>query len=99
MLTRRYTAIKSNVDVNYKLREMTMAKKIGKRKMTECFAFLDSLRESGITNMFGAAPYVMNACGLGREDASKVVGAWMRTFSKEKSPADRAKEHLTQASS
>lgn len=47
----------------------------------EMFEFLDDLRESGETNMFGAGPYVQEAFGLSRADARKVVMEWMETFS------------------
>ena len=47
----------------------------------EMFEFLDDLRESGETNMFGAGPYVQEAFGLSRSDARKVVMEWMGTFS------------------
>lgn len=58
-------------------------------KMTECFAYLDDLRESGV-NMFGAAPYVKRACKLKDPQAKEAVVLWMRTFDPDKSPADRA---------
>ena len=47
----------------------------------EMFLYLDGLRESGVTNMFGASPYLQRAFGLERKHASEVLGEWMRTFS------------------
>ena len=44
------------------------------------FEYLDRLRESGVTNMFGAGPYVEGAFGLGRNEAGELVGEWMATF-------------------
>ena len=42
------------------------------------FEFLNRLRESGETNMYGAAPYVQCAFpGMTRREATKVVAAWM----------------------
>lgn len=59
----------------------------------EYFAYLDVLRESGVTNMFGARPYLVEEFGLPKAEASKVLSAWMQTFGKgDKSPAERAKE-------
>lgn len=46
----------------------------------EVFEYLDALRQSGVTNMFGAAPYVEKEFGLGRNAARKLVVAWMDTF-------------------
>lgn len=43
--------------------------------------YLDELRRPGITNMFGAAPYLRNAFpALDKAQASKILGEWMRTF-------------------
>ena len=49
--------------------------------LTKHFLFLDNLRESGITNMFGATPYLQEIFGLKRGDATRVLSAWMRSFS------------------
>jgi hypothetical protein len=43
--------------------------------------FLDDLRESGITNMYGAASYLRDEFGLGEADSVLVLVYWMRTFS------------------
>jgi hypothetical protein len=42
--------------------------------------YLDELRESGITNMYGAAPYVRDEFDLSIGDARKVLSYWMSTF-------------------
>lgn len=47
----------------------------------EMLEFLDELRESGVTNMFGASPYLREAFDLSRADASAVLVYWMHTFS------------------
>jgi predicted oxidoreductase len=52
----------------------------------EVFEFLDNLRESGKTNMFGAAPYVQEVFDLNKFEARYLVSEWMRTFS-ERHPA------------
>lgn len=44
------------------------------------FSFLDRLRESGATNMFGAGPYVEEHFDLNRRDAGDLVIKWMTTF-------------------
>jgi hypothetical protein len=49
----------------------------------EHLEFLDDLRESGATNMFGAVPYVLREFpDLSEDQASAVLGYWMKTFSK-----------------
>lgn len=42
--------------------------------------FLDELRESGETNMFGATPYLMNEFGIDRKEAHEILSAWMKSF-------------------
>lgn len=41
------------------------------------FIFLNRLRESGRTNMFGASPYLSESFDLNRREASKVLMEWM----------------------
>lgn len=46
------------------------------------FDFLDDLRESGITNMYGAVPYLVQEFPeLSKEEAKKILLSWMETFS------------------
>jgi len=46
----------------------------------QVFEYLDDLRESGVTNMFGAGPYVEAVFGLPTKEARKLLGRWMDTF-------------------
>ena len=46
----------------------------------EYLDYLDKLRESGITNMFGAAPYLQAEFDLTKQEAKDVLVYWMRTF-------------------
>jgi len=47
----------------------------------EHLEFLDELRESGVTNMFGARPYLMRAFPeLTEKEASSILSHWMHTF-------------------
>ena len=46
--------------------------------------YLDDLRESGITNMFGAGSYVEEEYPqLKRREAGEILSYWMETFGKE----------------
>ena len=49
----------------------------------EHLEFLDQLRELGVTNMFGAVPYLIEAFDLTRDEASKILSYWMKTFGQE----------------
>ena len=43
--------------------------------------FLDNLRESGVTNMFGARPYILEEYPeLSRNEAQDILTYWMKTF-------------------
>jgi hypothetical protein len=44
----------------------------------EYFDYLEELRRSGDTNMFGATPYLNAAFGLGRKRAIEVLTKWMK---------------------
>lgn len=44
--------------------------------------YLDELRDSGETNMFGAGAYLREVFDLDRKDASVILSYWMETFSK-----------------
>ena len=46
----------------------------------EVFEYLEELRESGETNMFGAHTYVMNDFEVSKFMAIKLVSAWMETY-------------------
>ena len=56
------------------------------------FRYLDALRESGATNMFGAGRYLAQAFGLSKQEAGDVLVAWMKTFSRSKTAEQRAVE-------
>lgn len=58
----------------------------------DVFSYLDDLRESGVTNMFGAASYVEKKFRVDNHLASRYLLEWMRTFSREKSLEERVVE-------
>ena len=55
----------------------------------EYFAFLEDLRQSGITNMFGAAPYLRKEWPeLTRTEARDILLSWMDWFDEDKVVSD-----------
>lgn len=46
----------------------------------EYFEYLDELRDSGVTNMFGATPYLEEEFGVSKREARVILKEWMRTF-------------------
>ncbi len=43
------------------------------------FDYLEALRESGITNMFGATPYIERVFNVPRKEAVSLLIEWMET--------------------
>jgi len=46
----------------------------------EMFEYLDTLRETGVTNMFGAGTYLQQAFGVDRKEAKNILLEWMKTY-------------------
>lgn len=49
----------------------------------EALTFLNFVRESGVTNMFGAAPYVEDEFGIDKREARRLLQLWMQNFNEE----------------
>ena len=45
------------------------------------FEYLDDLREEGVTNMYGAVPYIREEFGCDKYKAKAFLLKWMGTFS------------------
>ena len=45
----------------------------------QIFEYLDNLRESGITNMFGAGIFLQEEFGLGKHEAREILVKWMKS--------------------
>ena len=46
----------------------------------EYFSFLVDLRDSGVTNMWGAGPYLEDEFNLTKQEAKDVLLAWIKSF-------------------
>jgi hypothetical protein len=46
----------------------------------EYFNFLVDLRDSGVTNMWGAGPYLEDEFNLTKQEAKDVLLAWIKSF-------------------
>ena len=53
---------------------------IGGVRLSRAYEYLDELRESGVTNMFGAAPYLRKEFECERDPSNQIVKAWMEDF-------------------
>ena len=60
---------------------------IRKRETTEfekeVFMYLNALRKSGITNMFGAGLYVKDEFGISSRESTNLLLLWMKNFNDE----------------
>lgn len=69
-----------------KEREKTIEKltPVGVRKTTEqereVLEYLNTLRESGATNMFGATPYIIEEFQIGSIESRRLLSLWMNNF-------------------
>jgi hypothetical protein len=58
--------------------------------------YLDGLRESGVTNMFGAGVYIQEAFGVTQQEALQILKYWMKTFD-ERGGRDNVKQNPNEA--
>ena len=47
----------------------------------EHLQYLDELRASGDTNMYGAGPYLAQEFGITQSESHEILGYWMKSFS------------------
>ena len=48
----------------------------------EVFSFLVKLRDTGVTNMWGAAPYISKHLGASPDEAAYWLVTWIKSFEK-----------------
>ena len=69
------------VQYNYTKRRREMADTTTYEEQTmRHYKYLVKLRNSGVTNMYGAGPYIMRKFGVERNESHVILGAWMDTF-------------------
>ncbi len=57
--------------------------------------FLDKLRDSGATNMFGAGEWLQKAFkGLNRQEATAILAYWMQTFTVDRQHAKTLRDSI-----
>jgi hypothetical protein len=49
----------------------------------EVLEYLNTLRDSGVTNMFGATPYIEDEFGLNKKESKRLLLLWMNNFNDE----------------
>lgn len=45
--------------------------------------YLEKLRRSGVTNMYGAAPYLEAVFGISHREAVSILSDWMKNYNRE----------------
>jgi hypothetical protein len=66
-------------------------------ELIEAFEYLDELRESGRTNMFGAASYIHDELCWEKNEALEALKLWMETFDHEQTVEERVAKALSEA--
>jgi hypothetical protein len=46
----------------------------------EVFEYLDMLRKTGVTNMFGATPYIVKEFDIPTKEARELLMKWMKRW-------------------
>lgn len=59
-------------------------KNLTKKERKEVLLYLDDLRDSGVTNMFGASIYIQEEFGYGKTTSAKLLADWMNTYAERK---------------
>lgn len=70
-----------------------MRGKLEEGVVKDMHTFLNDLRDSGVTNMFGAAPYLQKEFGIDQKSARQVLANWMQSFSENLQYKDRKLSH------
>lgn len=47
------------------------------------FSFLNDLRDSGVTTMYGAVPYILDEFEIDKQQATKLLSLWMKNFNED----------------
>ncbi len=50
------------------------------RDLKKYFDYLNDLRESGVTNMWGAGEYLVEEFGIDAAEAKEILVEWIKTF-------------------
>ena len=69
----------------------TLSESVDDESAEYYFDYLNKLRDSGVTNMFGAGSYLQAQFGLDKQTARTILSKWMKSFSEnvnEASPED-----------
>ena len=71
----------SNIEETEKTNEECEIEVAYNKEWIPHYIYLEALRASGVTNMFGATPYLEQARGLSKGEAMKVLSSWMENYS------------------
>ena len=71
----------SNIEETEKTNEECEIEVAYNKEWIPHYIYLESLRQSGVTNMFGATPYLEQARGLSKGEAMQVLSSWMENYS------------------
>ena len=71
----------SNIEKTEKINDESETEVKYNKEWIPHYIYLENLRQSGVTNMFGASPYLEQARGLTSSEAISVLSSWMENYS------------------
>ena len=80
-----------NFNIHKYLKKEYLSESVDDESAEYYFDYLNKLRDSGVTNMFGAGSYLQAQFGLDKQTARTILSKWMKSFSEnvnEASPED-----------
>ena len=75
--------LKTNAEVKREGLKASVLAYVTPGELNLMLEYLDDLRDSGTTNMFGAARYVADEFGLDRQLSRDILSYWMMTYGQE----------------
>ena len=81
-----------NFNIHKYLKKEYLSESLDDESAEYYFDYLNKLRDSGKTNMFGAAPYLQAVFGLDKRTAREILAKWMKSMN-ENSPSKELKEN------
>ena len=79
-----------NFNIHKYLKKEYLSESVDDESAEYYFDYLNKLRDSGKTNMFGAAPYLQAVFGLDKRTAREILSKWMKSMNEDR----KAKEYI-----
>ena len=81
--------MEGNFNIHSYFKKQYLTEEIDGESAEYYFDYLTKLRDSGVTNMFGAGSYLQAEFGIDKGTARQILAKWMRSFDEPKDEIDR----------